>query len=363
MNEHRPQNNKNGKKSGYGSVPVRTKSSQRPGAPGKPNIKPAVKPSGGRPGGIPINKTGSRPINRPTGKSKYDAPKRQKIPTLVIITNVLMICVILSIVGVIFAIAFNNAKYDKDDASRNNRAESVVSSAANVSSTPQQSSVVTSSAEPASSAVSAENSGSGDVPVATPNGSFDKEFFKDDLFIGDSIFTGLYLYSHLERKNVAAAVGYTAYGAQVSAFDETFYSGSAVDYAKSLKPKRIFIMLGSNSLSPKTDFDDFENGYRGLINALKSGCPDSKICVISVPPITADSSMASYNGVTNTIINTANARIKTVAGDLGVVYYDFHSVLKDADGCLKEEYAEADGMHFLGATYPVLLSGLQKAVE
>lgn len=352
INNRKPSNNKKG-------VPMR-KTSVRPGTPGKPNIKPAVKPSG-KPGGIPINKTGARPLNKPTGKSKYDAPKRPKLPTPVIITNVLMICVILSIVGVIFAIALNNAKYDKDDASKNNRNQSSVSSVASVSSTSEQSATASNTSAPTSN-TSAGNSTTSTDFVPTPDGSFDKEFFKDDLFIGDSIFTGLYLYSHLERENVAAAIGYTAYGAQVSAFDETFYSGSAVDYAKSLKPKRIFIMLGSNSLSPKTNFDDFENGYRGLINALKSGCPDSTICVISVPPITADSSMASYSGVTNTIINTANSKIAALAETLGVMYYDFNAVIKDADGNFKEEYAEADGMHFLGATYPVLLSGLQKAV-
>lgn len=359
MSENRPQNNNNGKKSGYGSVPVRTKSNPRPVGGGKSNIKPAVKPSG-KPGGIPISKTGSRPIARPSGKSKYEAPRKPKLPTPVIITNILMICVILSICGVIFAIAFNNAKYDKDDASRNQKAESTVSSTVQSAVSDAQSSVVASSAEPTSAdASSAENSVTSVDFVLPPDGSFDKEFFKDDLFIGDSIFTGLYLYGYLERKNVAAAIGYTAYGAQVSAFDETFYKGSAVDYAKSLQPKRIIIMLGSNALSPQTDFDDFANGYRGLLNALKSGCPNSKICVISVPPVTANSSSASYTGVTNTIINTANTRIKALAGDAGVMYYDFSSVLKDESGCFKEEYAEADGMHFLGATYPVLLSGLQ----
>lgn len=351
INNRKPSNNKNG-------VPIK-KTSVRPSTP---NIKPAVKPSN-KQGGIPINKTGARPINKPTGKSKYDAPKRPKIPTPVIITNLLMVCVILSLVGIIFAIALNNAKYDKDDALKNNKNQSSVSSTASVSSTPADtnSGAANSNTSAVTSNTGADNSTTS-VDFTPADGNFDKEFFKDDLFIGDSIFTGLYLYSHLERKNVAAAIGYTAYGAQVSVFDETFFSGSAVDYAKSIKPKRIFIMLGSNSLSPKTNFDDFENGYRGLINALKSGCPDSTICVISVPPITADSSMASYSGVTNTIINTANTRIKALAETLGVMYYDFNAIIKDSDGNFKEEYAEADGMHFLNATYPVLLSGLQKAV-
>ena len=208
--------------------------------------------------------------------------------------------------------------------------------------------------------VSTAGSGT-EEPTTIPTGNYDKDFFKDDLFIGDSIFTGLYLYEYLDRSNVAAMIGYTAYGAQTTSFDETFYKGSAVDYAKSLQPKRIIIMLGSNALSAKTDFDDFENSYRGLITKLKSSCPQSKICVVSVPPVTANSSAASYTGVTNTIIDNANTTIKKVTTDLGVLYYDLNSVLKDANGSFNEQYAELDGMHFMGATYPIFLSGVQKA--
>ena len=197
-----------------------------------------------------------------------------------------------------------------------------------------------------------------------PVGDFNAEFFKDDLFIGDSIFTGLYGYSYIERKNVAAKVGYTAYGAQFETFDEEFYpSGSAVDYAKSLKPKHIIIMLGSNALSPQTVLSDFEKGYRGLLNALKQDCPNSTICLISVPPITADSSMASYSGITNTIINNANALLKTLCAELGVTYYDLNSVLKGTDGYFKEEYAEMDGMHFMSSTYQIMLTGVQNALS
>ena len=370
MSEYRPPN-KNGKKSSFGSVPMRSKSNTRSGVSGrstgrplgKTNIKPAVKPSG-RPGGIPISKTGSKPIARPSAKSKYETSKKPKLPTPVLITNILMIGVILSICGVIFAIAFNNIKYDKADASRNQLAgsSSSTSSIASSTVTPAQSSMASAPEATSSDVESMADSGSDNsTPAAIPTGDYDKEFFKDDLFIGDSIFTGLYLYGYLERSNVAAMIGYTAYSAQTTSFDETFYKGSAVDYAKSLQPKHIIIMLGSNALSSRTDFDDFENSFNGLITKLKSACPQSKICVVSVPPVTANSSAASYTGVTNTIIDTANASIKKVAKDLSVIYYDLNSVLKDANGCFNEQYAELDGMHFMGATYPIFLSGVQKA--
>ena len=188
-------------------------------------------------------------------------------------------------------------------------------------STVTQNSVPQSSASQSTSLVSAsvpvsESTVVESTPLPTLNAEYDDAFFKDALFIGDSIFTGLYLYSYIDRANVAAAVGYTAYGAQVNPFDETYYSGNAVDYAKSRQPKKIIVMLGTNSLYANVDLDDFENGYRGLINSLKNVCPDSRICAVSVPPITVDSSLASYSGVTNAVIDSANERIKSLCVEL-----------------------------------------------
>lgn len=249
---------------------------------------------------------------------------------------------------------------------------SVTQSSVTQSSAPQstvtQNSVPQSSASQSTSLVSAsvpvsESTVVESTPLPTLNAEYDDAFFKDALFIGDSIFTGLYLYSYIDRANVAAAVGYTAYGAQVNPFDETYYSGNAVDYAKSRQPKKIIVMLGTNSLYANVDLDDFENGYRGLINSLKNVCPDSRICAVSVPPITVDSSLASYSGVTNAVIDSANERIKSLCVELGTVYYDLNFVLKDDSGYFRTDYAEADGMHFKGAAYPVLLSGVQKILK
>lgn len=338
MSENRPQNNRNIKKTGYKGVPVKRKPAPRP---------PIKSSSGGR--------------NAP----KYNIPKSQRVPKAVIVTNILMICVILSICGLVFAIVFNNIQYDKADAERRSSLQSTEHSVS--TSAPQS----TSTSDPAAGSVTSGESSAADSqsaaqssePSVTPLGNFDKEFFDNDLFIGDSIFTGLYLYGYLDQKNVAAKTGYTAYGAQVNTFDETIYSGSAVDYAKMLQPKHIIIMLGSNSLSPQTDFEDFENGYRGLINTLKTNCPESTILLISVPPVTADSSMASYSGVTNGIIDTANTRLKALCSELKIQYYDLNSVFKDESGNFNKDYAEVDGMHFLGTTYPVLLSGVESVLK
>lgn len=236
----------------------------------------------------------------------------------------------------------------------------------------------TESSEPFSSAASSESSKSSTVssivsapqstwqnPVLTPQitSDYDEDFFKNDLFIGDSIFTGLYLYSYIERENVAAVGGYTPYRALNSAFDEDFYIGSAADYAKEKQPDHIIIMLGSNGLTPQTDLEEYGNDYRDLLNALKDYCPNSEICVISVPPITANSSMASYSGINNALIDELNEVIFALCNDLEIAYCDLNSVLKDGNGYFNEDYVYDDGMHFVGRTYPVLLSRVQKTSE
>ncbi|MGN1340114.1 MAG: GDSL-type esterase/lipase family protein, partial [Oscillospiraceae bacterium] len=73
---------------------------------------------------------------------------------------------------------------------------------------------------------------------------YNKEFFADDLFIGDSITTGLSAYNILSPKNVAASVGYTpykAYNTEIALGDGS--TGTAYNYAVAMQPKRIFIML------------------------------------------------------------------------------------------------------------------------
>ena len=164
----------------------------------------------------PNNRNGKRPTyhNVPvktSGKSKYNIPKRQKLPTSVIVTNVLMIGVILAICGVVFAIAFNNIKYDKADASKNNSKNAAVVSSSSTLSTQVQSTASTVQSAAVSDTVSStvdtglvsssteivESSSSTESTTSTssteqdpvvPAADFNAEFFNNDLFIAKNIF-------------------------------------------------------------------------------------------------------------------------------------------------------------------------------
>lgn len=295
---------------------------------------------------------------------------------------VLMILLILAICALIFVITLNKTGWDGHNPGESESREISVSDSgsSDSSSSDDQSSDISessgsdssdvssdssdnsdssgesSSSETSSSSSDQTSSGSGSAVTLPTN--FDVEFFSDDLFIGDSIFTGLYLYGYLDQANVAAAVGYTPYKAMHSSFG-TAYSGSATDYAAERKPKRIIIMLGSNTMGAGTDFDVIVTHYETMLTSLKQNCPDSKICVISIPPVTADSSLAASSKINNADINTVNAKLKKMAGEAEVDYFDLNSMLRDDDGYFIEDYAEVDGLHFKGVTYKVLLSALQ----
>ena len=77
-----------------------------------------------------------------------------------------------------------------------------------------------------------------------PTIDFDKEYFSSSLFIGDSISTGLSLYGFLDQDNVFAQQGL----APSTALDAEIDGVTLSDKIAAFKPKKIFVMLGTNSV-------------------------------------------------------------------------------------------------------------------
>ena len=313
--------------------------------------------------------------NRNRGRRPTNNRRKEKIPGAVIAIYVMMAILILAICALIFVITLKATGWN---------GENQPDSSGVVLSNPEQSSdlwisVDQSSSDESSYVFNPPDSGDISDPSSDDTSSdssdvsgaswtvndlstdYDPTVFEDDLFIGDSIFTGLHLYGYMDVNNVAAAVGYTPYKALHGVFSQN-YSGSAADYAKEKQPKRIFIMLGSNAMGAGTNFDDMVNQYKQLVDTLKSDCPNSEICVISIPPVTADSSSAASAKISNSSIDSVNVKLKNMAKSAKVEYLDLNAMLSDDDGYFMEEYAEMDGLHFKGVTYKVLLSALQRDI-
>lgn len=187
-----------------------------------------------------------------------------------------------------------------------------------------------------------------------PDTYFDVEYFDDALFIGDSISTGLSLYGFLDAENVFATQGLAPSTVLSVEIDGKTFS----DKIASFKPGKIFIMLGTNSVG-YGDADSLVDSMKTLVSDITSTCK-SQVYVLSIPPVTRDAEASQSNYLTKEAINEYNGKLKTAVEGTSAVFIDFNAVLSDSDGYFNEDYAEMDGIHFMGSTYQVMLSYLQK---
>ena len=212
------------------------------------------------------------------------------------------------------------------------------------------------SSAPESSASVEESSGTASDTSTDnqPTIDFDKEYFSSSLFIGDSISTGLSLYGFLDQDNVFAQQGL----APSTALDAEIDGVTLSDKIAAFKPKKIFVMLGTNSVG-YADNETLAASMNELVEKI-SGLTKAKIYVISIPPITPEAEQSDENELTKKDIDDYNAKLKTAVSGSGASFIDLNSVLSNSDGYFDADYAEMDGIHFMGTTYEVMLSYLQK---
>lgn len=184
---------------------------------------------------------------------------------------------------------------------------------------------------------------------------YDKAFFSDDLFIGDSISTGLSIYDYLEPENVFAEVGLNP----ESAVSHKIGDYTCVEKAAEMQPKRIYVMLGTNGLA-FMDSEYMSKKMTELVAELEMACPTAKICVISLPPVTKEHD--AEGNETMAKINEYNSKLEALCTMGGFTYVDICSKLQDSDGYFSSQYAEADGLHFLGSAYALLLGTIQNQI-
>lgn len=195
-----------------------------------------------------------------------------------------------------------------------------------------------------------------EVIEAVESDYYEESFFENDLFIGDSISTGLVNYGYLKSSNVFAQVGLNPESAVTKEYD----GYTAVSKAKEMKPKRIYIMLGSNGLAYMGNTYMIQQ-MKLLVDALREATPDSYIYVISISPVTK--AHESEGQETMAMVNGYNKLLKDFADEEGVVYLDLCNQLQDSTGYFSDKYAEVDGLHFLGSAYKKMLSFIQSSIE
>ena len=172
------------------------------------------------------------------------------------------------------------------------------------------------------------------------SGEYNKAF-DGDVFLGDSITTGLSSYKFLDDSKVYAKVGIGTNKVE-----------EMVESAAEQNPKRVFIMSGINDVGSYNKAQ-FTQHYTDLINTVKEKCPNAKIYVQSILPVLAQATQKNPS-LNNDRINEFNSAISQISKDENVVYLNT-SVLVNRN----ENIYASDGIHYKPAFYPTWMNFLQ----
>ena len=178
-------------------------------------------------------------------------------------------------------------------------------------------------------------------------GQVDLSYFADAAFLGDSLTVGFSDYSI----NLGGALicGYTGVGPDAivnrSAVKSSIRGEEiAMDVLTAAQPKKLYILLGTNTLTTVGAADRFLAYYGQMLDQLKEALPGCTIYVQSIPPVRPEAA-AEKPGLASDIVRPVNEQLAQLAASKGCVYLDLWETLADGEGSLKEVLAAPDGVH------------------
>ena len=172
-------------------------------------------------------------------------------------------------------------------------------------------------------------------------GQVDLSYFSDAALLGDSLTVGFSDYSI----NLGGALicGYTGVGPDAivnrSAVKSSVRGSEvAMDVLTAAQPKKLYILLGTNTLTTLGAADRF-------LDQLRQALPGCVIYVQSIPPVRPQAA-AEKPGLASDVLRSVNEQLAKLAADKGCVYLDLWETFADENGNLKEMLAAPDGVHF-----------------
>ena len=179
-------------------------------------------------------------------------------------------------------------------------------------------------------------------------GQVDLSYFSDAAFLGDSLTVGFSDY----QINLGGALicGYTGVGPDAivnrSAVKSSVRGSEvAMDVLTAAQPKKLYILLGTNTLTTLGAADRFLAYYGQMLDQLRQALPGCVIYVQSIPPVRPQAA-AEKPGLASDVLRSVNEQLAKLAADKGCVYLDLWETFADENGNLKEMLAAPDGVHF-----------------
>lgn len=176
----------------------------------------------------------------------------------------------------------------------------------------------------------------------------------DIVFLGDSITDGcewaeLFGNRHVRNRGISG--------------DRSEWLLERIDTILAGRPKKLFLMIGTNDLSAGATPDEVVGNVRKLVVRFQKYSPWTKLFIQSVLPVNGDEfkRYPHHYGNNPQIVET-NRQLEALCREKGIVYIDLWSPLADGKGNLDSRYTN-DGLHLTGAGYQVWKAAVEKYVK
>ena len=188
------------------------------------------------------------------------------------------------------------------------------------------------------------------------------EYFRNAIFLGDSVTTGFDLYRNsikfngeavLKDVTVVAVGSYGIYNASREISDNSIhplFEGRQTlpeDIIAQKDAKNVFICLGLNDLTWMST-NNFLNHYAKLINKIKAKSPGKNIVIMSVTPVVEDQQVSSLSSV---IIEKANNALLDFAIYNNLQFVDYAAAIRDSANNLYGEFSSDNHCHLTISAY------------
>ena len=179
-------------------------------------------------------------------------------------------------------------------------------------------------------------------------GQVDLSYFADAAFLGDSLTVGFSDYQI--NLDGALICGYTGVGPDAIVNRSAVKSPTrgqevALDVLAAAQPKKLYILLGTNTLTTLGASDRFLAYYGQMLDELRQTLGDDCIIYVqSIPPV-RPAAAEKKPGLASDVLRGVNEQLAQLAASKGCVYLDLWEALADGEGNLKEMIAAPDGVH------------------
>lgn len=203
---------------------------------------------------------------------------------------------------------------------------------------------------------------------ASYDGTAEDVFFKNSVFVGDSVTMGFRNYILRQPEGFMGSPEFLVSGSYslrmaLNPVSETtihpLYQGEQRliwDAMSMLGVDKVFIALGLNDIGMLSVEDTYEN-YQKVIAAIYEANPDISIYIISTTNIYNGKEVGSLN---NENVRLLNQKMKNYCARSKEEYIDIADYLIDENGYLKEEYCSDNYVHQTSAAYDIWVQVLRE---